>query len=122
MQTVFLGGVEGVAGGWGLGLRDAGRSAEGDGGREGCCGCRGQACVSWESWVLHLNVHMLRPSGGCMNAHGDRWPRPITMESERPGPPGERGRGRSEGERCSSADPIKKRDEGEEEGDGSVCL
>ena len=72
------------------------------GGGGGCRGCRGQACVSWESWVLHLNLHMLRPSGGCVNAHGDRWPRPITIESEHPGPPRERERGREgegEGER-----------------------
>lgn len=56
------------------------------GGHGGCRGCRGQACVSWESRLLHLNVHMLRPSGGCMNVHGDRWSRPITMESEQLGP------------------------------------
>lgn len=34
-----------------------------------------------------------------MNAHGDRWPQPITIESEHPGPPRERERGRGERER-----------------------
>lgn len=48
--------------------------------------------MSWESWALHLNLHMLRPSGGGVNVRGDRWPRPITMESESPGPPGDGGR------------------------------
>lgn len=47
-------------------------------------GCWGQACVSWESWALHLNRHMLWPSGGCMNVPGDRWPQPITIEPESP--------------------------------------
>ena len=75
---------EGVAGGWGLG--GGGGPWDGEGGEwhgvmgggegGGVSGCQGQACVSWESWVLHLNQHMLRPSGGCVNAHGDRWPRP----------------------------------------------
>lgn len=91
-----------------LGMLDSGhgRGMEertGGGGRHGvmggrmkrrgsCSGCRGQDCVSWESWVLHLNLHMLRPSGGCVNVHADRWPRPITIESMHPGPLRERAR------------------------------
>lgn len=58
-----------------------------------------------------------------MNAHADRWLRPITIESEHPGPPRERERewereGVQERKRrmWCSADPIKKRDEGGRKG------
>lgn len=67
------------------------------GGRGGdSSGCWGQAYMSWESWALHLNLHMLQPSGGCMNVHVDRWPQPITIESASPGPSGGGGGGQKE--------------------------
>ncbi|KAJ8002007.1 hypothetical protein DPEC_G00175320 [Dallia pectoralis] len=70
--------------------------------------------LSWESWVLHLNQHMLWPSGGSVNGASRRqMAAGHNYESERRGPQRERRRGRrvSEVERMRrSADPINKRD------------